>query len=524
MVMMQTSLESDSATTTDGDSVTYGAPPIGTWRLLLSTLGPVCLLLLSAYYKVDLEKKILLGLVRSTIQLLFLGHVLLHVIFTMTSLPLILLYLLAMIAIAALESIGRQGRTYHGHYRDAFLACFFSGGGVGLYASIIVFHPNPWWKPEVLIPTSGMLIGNTVSGPAVAIERLLADVLDKKHETEVRLCWGATAYEAVLPMARSAARAALLPQLNQLAIIGLVSIPGMMTGQLLGGTSPSVAAEYQLAIFFLLVATNVISTLSSIILALRHGVFDTKTHRLTPEKIIKREGGKMEIDRALWSMLTQGCDKVKSFCLGHHEAQGVDGSEAAGSAAGRGAYSQLDSVEMSPLNGTEGGGRTGYQIENTRPYEILEEAVDLQLHLEQVNVLSGGATLFGSDGLSLTIRPGEILTLEGPSGLGKTRLLRAISQLDELYTGSLCYGSSPWFHAPSILAAMQANNQSNAMPTQWTVPKWRCRVIYVPQVSPRTCSNQVPISSRCLTRWLLFIGPSTVGWISEGSDQNSLSV
>lgn len=91
---------------------------------------------------------------------------------------------------------------------------------------------------------------------------------EKKHESETRLAFGASQYEAVLPVVRTAVLAALLPNLNQMAVLGLVSIPGvssrlirrlvaplsitsatgMMTGQLLGGASPLVAAEYQMAI------------------------------------------------------------------------------------------------------------------------------------------------------------------------------------------------------------------------------------------------------------------------------------
>ena len=73
-----------------------------------------------------------------------------------------------------------------------------------------------------------MIIGNSISGPAVAVDRLLADVADKRHESETRLAFGATKNEAILPAMRSAILAAMIPNLNMMSVVGLVSIPGEM--------------------------------------------------------------------------------------------------------------------------------------------------------------------------------------------------------------------------------------------------------------------------------------------------------
>jgi putative ABC transport system permease protein len=74
-----------------------------------------------------------------------------------------------------------------------------------------------------------MIIGNSISGPAVAVDRLLADVSDKKHESETRLAFGATRSEAILPAMRAAVLAALIPNLNMMSVVGIVSIPGIKT-------------------------------------------------------------------------------------------------------------------------------------------------------------------------------------------------------------------------------------------------------------------------------------------------------
>ena len=72
-----------------------------------------------------------------------------------------------------------------------------------------------------------MIIGNSISGPAVAVDRLLSEVGDKKHESETRLAFGATRTEAILPAMKAAVLAALIPNLNMMSVVGLVSIPGV---------------------------------------------------------------------------------------------------------------------------------------------------------------------------------------------------------------------------------------------------------------------------------------------------------
>lgn len=165
-------VENNSGETTE----TTTATPIESWRLAMTLLGPVIFLAFSYYLELGLNKKLILAIVRSSIQLLFLGYVLLNYIFSLKSIPIIFLYLFCMILIAALELTGRQVRTYKGHYWDALLGCLCGGGVVGLYANIVIFHPTPWYKPEVMIPTAGMIIGNSVSGPAQTVERLLSEV------------------------------------------------------------------------------------------------------------------------------------------------------------------------------------------------------------------------------------------------------------------------------------------------------------------------------------------------------------
>ena len=353
-----------------------------------------------------------------------------------------------------------------------------------------------------------MIIGNAISGPALAVERLLSDVADKRHESETRLAFGATKFEAVLPTLRSAVYAALLPSLNQMAVVGLVSIPGMMTGQLLGGASPLVAAEYQMSILWLIFATVAVSTLTAIFLAITKGVFDNE-HRLTEGRIIKRSTGKMGIEQVVYRSIISFCNFIGSklktccSCFGSNRSQ-YEGIEL-NSVHGGDSNSNIDDTIVfesnqklhKDTNGSKDEEKNGIlnvkklsfetgrviitQLANT---PLTRSDIDRTLSLNNdilfcttgLNVLSGEIPLFPTTliqrqqhiintntnqhtypgngngtiiqngesniqlyGLSLTLRRGEIITVEGPSGLGKTRLLRAMAQLDKPFAGYLDY-------------------------------------------------------------------------------------
>lgn len=452
-------------------------------RLVLSTLGPWILLYLSYNLQLKLEKKLIVGLLRSSLQLLFLGSVLLHFIFSFRSPLLVLCYLLFMIFIASLEAVGRQQKTYDKHFQDSFIACLFGGGFVALYGSLAVFSPIPWWNPQVLVPTSGMIIGNSVSGPAVAVERLLSEVTDKRHEIETRLSFGATAYEAILPMIRNSVQAALTPTLNQMAIMGLVSIPGMMTGQLLGGTKPIIAAEYQIAILYLIVTTSVFSCFISVCLATRNACCNLSSHQCTaPEKVFKREGGKQDIDVMLGKIIFGIYQSLTRCCCGCFKGAGASYETLPTNNVLNNIDSQHGGELDNILSADIATGRATYSIveNSSRKFD------DVALVIEKLNIKSGSTLLFCAAreselddrvGLELTISKGERISLEGISGLGKSRLLRAIAKLDQPVSGNLSY----------LADRSHANNSSeSAVDYNGYNPYWRTKVIYIPQVTKTT--------------------------------------
>jgi putative ABC transport system permease protein len=114
-----------------------------------------------------------------------------------------------------------------------------------------------------------MILGNAVNGQSLAIDRLYAEVRARRDQIEALLALGATPWEAVRDCVRAALRAGMTPTVNSLMVVGLVSIPGMMTGQILGGADPREAARYQIVVMLMIAAAAAIGSMMLVGLSYR---------------------------------------------------------------------------------------------------------------------------------------------------------------------------------------------------------------------------------------------------------------
>jgi putative ABC transport system permease protein len=156
-------------------------------------------------------------------------------------------------------------------------------GGGTIFFCVMVIGPDPWYDPRYLIPLSGMIIGNAMTGASLAAERLAQEIRSRRDEIETALCLGATARQASLPAVRSALNAALIPSVNAMAAMGIVFLPGMMTGQILSGTEPMIAVRYQIAIMCVITGSVAVTS----VLILQQGYrsyFSRYDQLLLPEK------------------------------------------------------------------------------------------------------------------------------------------------------------------------------------------------------------------------------------------------
>ncbi|KAF9113663.1 hypothetical protein BGX27_001080 [Mortierella sp. AM989] len=176
---------------------------------------------------------------------------------------------------------------------------------IGTFGTRLAMGVDPLRSPKEFIPALGMLLGNTMTAITLGLDQCLSQLSDNKEKIELYLSMGATRWEACRPIAVEAMRRAMTPTINQMSIIGLISIPGMMTGQLIAGASVMNAAKSQQIIMFLISGAAAFGTLSSVLICLRV-CFDS-SDRLRPERIMKTESVFSDM---LWNFFHQIGEKL----------------------------------------------------------------------------------------------------------------------------------------------------------------------------------------------------------------------
>lgn len=243
--------------------LSLGAGQLAVAAALLLVNGAVSIAL-----RLGMEKELLLASVRTVTQLVLVGLVL-DWVFAVRSWPLVLLFCLAMIVAATVAAARRPERTYRGIYRDSFVSMLVSSLAVTLVAVMGIMSVRPWYDPQYLIPLLGMLLGNSLTGISLGLDRLLTRVVDSRDEIEARLALGATDWEATRPAVRESVRTGMIPIINTMMVVGVVSLPGMFTGQVLAGADPLDAAKYQILILFMIAAATALGTLGAVLLGYR---------------------------------------------------------------------------------------------------------------------------------------------------------------------------------------------------------------------------------------------------------------
>jgi len=256
-----------------------------TFDLAIAAMLLVVLAGVSMALSLGLEKKIILFSGRMIAQLLFIGLVLRY-LFANANGWLVLLMSLVMLGAAGREVQARQKRRIRGvaGYLIGTGAMFISSFSVTLVALVVIVGVEPWYTPQYAIPLLGMLLGNTMTGIALAADRLSSQFYEQRNVIEQRLMLGQSWQEASSDIRRDCMRTGMMPIINSMAAAGIVSLPGMMTGQILGGTPPVEAVKYQILIILLIATGTGFGVIAAIWMTGRH-LFDQR-HRLRLDCLI----------------------------------------------------------------------------------------------------------------------------------------------------------------------------------------------------------------------------------------------
>jgi putative ABC transport system permease protein len=208
---------------------------------------------LSFVLHLGLGTRLLIAGARMVVQLTLVGLVL-KALFTLASPWLTGFAAAVMVLFAGREAMARQERRFKGFWSYGLGTGSMMAAGtiVTVFALTTQIHAEPWYDPRYALPILGMILGNTMNGVSLGLDRLVSGARLQRTAIEARLMLGADASEAMHGVVSDAMRAGLIPTINGMAAAGLVSLPGMMTGQILAGVEPVEAVKYQILIMFLI--------------------------------------------------------------------------------------------------------------------------------------------------------------------------------------------------------------------------------------------------------------------------------
>ena len=236
----------------------------------------------SLLLKLGLARQIAVSSIRMTIQLAILGLILKQIFDLSIASPVLGLAAL-MTVIAGISAVRRIDIGFRSIYPTAVFAVWASSWLVTGVTILLIVRPQPWYSPQVVIPLLGMVLGNSLTGISLGLERFLKELRSRRGEVEALLTLGATRWESCRAPFASATRAAMIPILNTMSVAGIVSIPGMMTGQLLAGAPPIQAVQYQVMIMFVIAAAIALGVV--IALAISYHKVTTSDHQIDWEQI-----------------------------------------------------------------------------------------------------------------------------------------------------------------------------------------------------------------------------------------------
>lgn len=235
-------------------------------------------------FRLGLERTLTITTIRMVAQLALIGLVLKWV-FEQSSPGWTMALALVMISVAGLEVASRQRRSIKGLATLAFgTSTLFTVGLIATgFAVLAVIRPEPWYAPRYALPILGMLLGNALTGVSLVLDVMTDIAVRERAAIEARLALGATRFDALSGPLRQSLKTGLMPILNAMAASGVVSLPGMMTGQILAGADPVEAAKYQIMIMFLIAGATGLAVVITGLGAI-HLLTDTR-HRLRLDRL-----------------------------------------------------------------------------------------------------------------------------------------------------------------------------------------------------------------------------------------------
>ncbi len=251
---------------------------VALWQVAASLVLVAIAAAISRWQEADLERDIVIATVRSIVQLTLIGYAI-KLIFDVDSIWLVVALLAVMVLFGALTARGRAKSVPNAFWPLLISLAVAAATTLGLVVLLGIFEPTP----RYLVPVGGMVIGNSMTASAVALNRLGDEVGDGRARIEATLALGATAREAALPIVRRSLRSGMITLVDSTKTTGLIFFPGTMVGMLLAGANPTDAVRLQLILLYSLLGSVAIAGLLATMLAYRNFFTPAQQLREEPE-------------------------------------------------------------------------------------------------------------------------------------------------------------------------------------------------------------------------------------------------
>lgn len=232
-----------------------GGTNMDIYSLLISSALVLISLFFSYFQKLKLEKETIIGVIRAVIQLSIVGY-LLNYIFGLKS-PLFTSFLLIFMIFNASYNAGKRSKKLKSGLWISFISISI---GTGITLLILLFSKSIKYEPYQIIPIGGMIISNAMVALGLCFNQMNSDFKNKSEEVETKLSLGADILPSSIEIIRNSIKTGMLPTIDSMKTLGIVSLPGMMTGLILAGTSPINAVRYQIMVTFMLLSTTSIAS------------------------------------------------------------------------------------------------------------------------------------------------------------------------------------------------------------------------------------------------------------------------
>ena len=252
------------------------------WQIALASLLILVNAAASLWLQLGLGRLLLIAAIRTVGQLLLVGLIL-EWVFRLNTWSSVVTVMACMTAIAGAAAVRRTPRRYAGIWLNSVVSVWASSWLVTGSALFGIVNVEPWYQPQYSIPLLGLILGNTLNGISLGLGRLTDELIAKRTLVETFLALGATRWEAAQPVVQDAIRTGMIPIINSMMVAGLVSLPGMMTGQLLAGVRPMEAVKYQIVIMFLVASGTTLGVVGVVLLSYER--LFSRSHQLRSEAI-----------------------------------------------------------------------------------------------------------------------------------------------------------------------------------------------------------------------------------------------